>query len=170
MKLATYSYQLVTEAVVYDASGAKLKDAINQFNSMNEEGYKIVQGLQVYNSKKDPQLASKLDKAVSYLKNLQSVYTKMDSSIREYMNKEMKETPEIADMIKRDCERTLETIQTMRSNDKALIDNYTKQRQSLNGTNASSVISNIVNRVSAMFTIHKKESPKLQKLYSKIAS
>lgn len=170
MKLATYSYQIVTEAVVYDASGAKLKDAINQFNSMNEEGYKIVQGLQIYNSKKDPQLASKLDKAVSYLKNLQSVYTKMDSSIREYMNKEMKETPEIADIIKRECERTLKTIQTMRSNDKALIDNYTKQRQSLNGTNASSVVSNIVNRVSAMFTIHKKESPKLQKLYRKIAS
>lgn len=168
--MSNYSYVL-SEKVVYDSSGGKLNDAINEFNKINEEGYKIVEDLKDHVNIKDPDVINKLDKAILYLKNLQSVYDRMDKFIDKYMEDEMKSTPEIAKSIKLDCELTKKNIEMMKEKDKELIKKYINQKSLLQSKNKDEVkTNNIINNIKAVFLLHKRQSPKIKKIYNKISA
>ncbi len=168
--MAIYRY-ILTEATVYDSSGSKLREALNKFNSMNEEAYNLLQSMEAYLNKKDPNIVSKLDKVISYLKNIQTVYDQMDQFIDKYKEMEMKKTPEIADTIERDCENTKKTIKMMREKDAQMLELYSKQRDTLaKKATDSSVLSPIINRAKAIFTVHKQNSGKIQNLTKRVTA
>lgn len=168
--MAHFKYVLF-EAAVYNSAGSKLRDAIEKYNSMNEEGYKTLQSLNAYMSTRDPNLESKLDKAIGYLKNIQAVYTEMEGVIDKYMADEMKNTPEIADTIKRDCENTKKTIAELKAKDKDLLDMYSRQKENMkNSGKSQTFFLGVGKKMVELFKSHKSASPKISALGSKLSA
>lgn len=162
-----YEY-ILTEATVYDSSGAKLKDALNKYNSMNNEAYQTLQMLQANINEKDPNIINKLDKAITYLKNIQELYNVMDKSIDQYMIDSIKESPEVEREIKIDCANSKKDIDSMRKRDAELINLYSSTKSKiLNPENKTTLIQTIVNKAMTLVKGHKAVSSKLNKVCAK---